>query len=75
MSDPKPTPPSRDRKARRKLSPGQVAYLKFKSEKEKQRAKREEKMRLDGWYLNTFFPEIAKAKRKEGKDGGKHQGG
>ena len=70
MSDPKPTPPSRDRKARRKLSPGQVAYLKSKSEKEKQRAKREEKMRLDGWYLNTFFPEIAKAKRKEGWENG-----
>jgi hypothetical protein len=68
MSDPKPTP--RDRKARRKWSPGQIAYLKSKSEKEKQRAKREEKMRLDGWYLNTFFPEIAKAKRKEGWENG-----
>ena len=68
MSDPKPTP--RDRKARRKWSPGQIAYLKSKSEKEKQRAKREEKTRLDGWYLNTFFPEIAKAKRKEGWENG-----
>jgi len=70
MSDPKPTPRPRERKARRKLSPGQVAYLKSKSEKEKQRAKREEKTRLDGWYLNTFFPEIAKAKRKEGWENG-----
>jgi hypothetical protein len=68
MSDPKPTP--RDRKARRKWSPGQIAYLKSKSEKEKRQAKREEKMRLDGWYLNTFFPEIAKAKRKEGWENG-----
>jgi hypothetical protein len=70
MSDPKPTPPPRDRKARRKWSPGQIAYLKSKAEKEKRRAKREEKMRLDGWYLNTFFPEIAKAKRKEGWENG-----
>ena len=66
MSDPKPTPRPRDRKARRKLSPGQVAYLDRKAERDKAKAEREAKQRLDGWYLHNFEPELAKAKRAKG---------
>ncbi len=66
MSDPKPTPPPRNRKARRKSSPGQVAFLQYKAVRDKAKAEREAKQRLDGWYLHHFHPEIAQAKRAKG---------
>jgi hypothetical protein len=66
MSDPKPTPPPRNRKARRKSSPGQVAFLEYKAVRDKAKAEREAKQRLDGWYLHHFHPEIAQAKRAKG---------
>lgn len=66
MSDPKPTPQPRDRKAKRKLSPGQVAFLQRKADRDKAKADREAKQRLDAWYLETFRPEIAKARREKG---------
>jgi hypothetical protein len=66
MSDPKPTPPPRNRKARRKLSPGQVAFLQYKAERDKAKAEREAKQRQDAHYLQTYHPEIAKAKRAKG---------
>jgi len=66
MSDPKPTPPPRSRKARRKLSPGQVAFLEKKAVRDKAKAERESKQRQDAWYLHHFHPEIAKAKRAKG---------
>lgn len=66
MSDLKPTPPPRNRKARRKLSPGQVAFLERKAVRDKAKAEREAKQRLDAWYLHHFHPEKAKAKRAKG---------
>lgn len=66
MSDPKPTPPPRNRKARRKLSPGQVAFLEYKAVRNKAKAERESVQRQDAWYLHHFHPEIAKAKREKG---------
>ena len=66
MSDPKPTPQPRDRKAKRKLSPGQVAFLQRKAERDKAKAERKAKQRLDAWHLQTFRPEIAKARREKG---------
>ena len=66
MSDPKPTPAPRNRKARRKLSPGQVAYLEYKAVRDKAKAEREVKQRQDAYYLQTYHPEIAKAKRAKG---------
>jgi hypothetical protein len=66
MSDPKPTPPPRNRKARRKSSPGQVAFLQYKAVRDKAKAEREAKQRQDAWYLHNFHPEIAKAKRAKG---------
>lgn len=66
MSDPKPTPLPRNRKARRKLSPGQVAFLERKAVRDKAKAEREAKQRLDAWYLHHFHPEKAKAKRAKG---------
>ena len=66
MSDPKPTPTPRNRKARRKLSPGQVAFLEYKAVRDKAKAEREAKQRQDAWYLHNFHPEIAKAKRAKG---------
>lgn len=66
MSDPKPTPPPRNRKARRKLSPGQVAFLEYKAVRDKAKAEREAKQRQDAWYLHHFHPEKAKAKRAKG---------
>ena len=66
MSDPKPTPPPRNRKARRKPSPGQVAFLQYKAVRDKAKAEREAKQRQDAWYLHHFHPEIAKAKRAKG---------
>jgi hypothetical protein len=66
MSDPKPTPPPRNRKARRKSSPGQVAFLEYKAVRDKAKAERKAKQRQDAWYLHHFHPEIAKAKRAKG---------
>ena len=66
MSDPKPTPTPRNRKARRKSSPGQVAYLEYKAVRDKAKAEREAKQRQDAWYLHHFHPEKAKAKRAKG---------
>ena len=66
MSDPKPTPPPRNRKARRKLSPGQVAFLEYKAVRDKAKAEREARQRQDAWYLHHFHPEKAKAKRAKG---------
>lgn len=66
MSDPKPTPTPRNRKARRKLSPGQVAFLEYKAVREKAKAEREARQRQDAYYLQTYYPEIAKAKRAKG---------
>jgi hypothetical protein len=66
MSDPKPTPRPRDRKARRKLSPGQVAYLEYKAVRDKAKADRKVKQRQDAYYLQTYYPEIASAKRAKG---------
>jgi hypothetical protein len=66
MREPKPTPRPRDRKARRKLSPGQVAFLQRKAEREKAKAERKAKQRLDAWYLLRTRPEIAKARREKG---------
>jgi hypothetical protein len=66
MIDPKPTPPPRNRKARRKSSPGQVAFLEYKAVRDKAKAEREAKQRHDAWYLHNFHPEIAKAKRAKG---------
>jgi hypothetical protein len=48
------------------LSPGQVAFLDRKAERDNAKAKREAKQRLDGWYLHNFKPELAKAKRAKG---------
>jgi hypothetical protein len=66
MNNPKPTPPPRNRKARRKSSPGQVAFLEYKAVRDKAKAEREAKQRQDAWYLHHFHPEIAKAKRAKG---------
>lgn len=66
MSDPKPTPPPRNRKARRKSSPGQVAFLEYKATRDKAKAERESVQRQDAWYLHHFHPEKAKAKRAKG---------
>jgi hypothetical protein len=66
MSDPKPTPPPRNRKARRKSSPGQVAFLEYKAVRDKAKAERESVQRQDAWYLHHFHPEKAKAKRAKG---------
>ena len=66
MSDPKPTPPPRNRKARRKSSPGQVAFLEYKAVRDKAKAERKAKQRQDAHYLQTHYPEIAKAKREKG---------
>lgn len=66
MSEPKPATRPRDRKAKRKLSPGQVAFLQRKAEREKAEAERKSRQRLDAWYLQNFRPEIAKARREKG---------
>lgn len=73
MRDPNPTPTPRNRKARRKLSPGQVAYLERKAERDKAKAEREAKHRQDAWYLHHFHPEIAKARRAKGVENNKAQ--
>lgn len=66
MSIPRPTPPPRNRKARRKLSRGQVAFLDRKAVRDKAKAERDKEQRLDAWHLTTFHPEIAKARRAKG---------
>lgn len=66
MNNPKPTPPPRNRKARRKSSPGQVAFLEYKAVRDKAKAEREAKQRQDAWYLHHSHPEKAKAKRAKG---------
>jgi hypothetical protein len=66
MNSPKPTPPPRNRKARRKSSPGQVAFLEYKAVRDKAKAERKAKQRQDAYYLQTYYPEIAKAKRAKG---------
>ena len=66
MSEPKPATRPRDRKAKRKLSPGQVAFLQRKAEREMAEAERKSRQRLDAWYLQNFRPEIAKARREKG---------
>ena len=66
MNNPKPTPPPRNRKARRKSSPGQVAFLEYKAVRDKAKAERKAKQRQDAWYLHHFHPEKAKAKRAKG---------
>lgn len=66
MSSPRPTPPPRSRKGRRKLSPGQVAFLERKAERDKAKAERESERKRDAWYLHNFHPEIAKARRAKG---------
>ena len=66
MNNPKPTPPPRNRKARRKSSPGQVAFLEYKAVRDKAKAERKAKQRQDAHYLQTHYPEIAKAKREKG---------
>lgn len=48
------------------MSPGQVAFLERKAERDKAEAARELERRRDAWYLQTFHPEIAKAKRAKG---------
>ncbi len=44
----------------------QEAFLKYKAERERKKAKRESVERLDAWLLQTRFPEKAKAKRLKG---------
>lgn len=66
MNNPRPTPPPRSRKGRRKLSPGQVAFLERKAERDKAKAERESERKRDAWYLHNFHPEIAKARRAKG---------
>lgn len=66
MNNPKPTPTPRNRKARRKSSPGQVAFLEYKAVRDKAKAERESVQRQDAWYLHHFHPEIEKAKRAKG---------
>lgn len=66
MSIPRPTPPPRNRKARRKLSRGQVAFLDRKAVRDKAKAERDKEQRLDAWHLTIFHPEIAKARRAKG---------
>jgi uncharacterized RDD family membrane protein YckC len=51
MSDPKPTPPPRNRKARRKSSPGQVAFLEYKAVRDKAKAERE---KVTGYPAGSF---------------------
>lgn len=63
MSD-EPTTPKR--KAWGKRSPKQVAFLERKAERDKAKAERDRAERADAWWLNTFHPELAKAKRLKG---------
>lgn len=68
MSDEAPTP---KRKAWRKRSPKQVAFLERKAERDKAKAERDRAERADAWWLNAFHPELAKAKRLKGVENNK----
>lgn len=68
MSDDPKTP---KRKAWRKRSPKQVAFLERKAEREKAKAERDRVERADAWWLNAFHPELAKAKRLKGVENNK----
>ena len=68
MSD-EPTTPKR--KAWRKRSPKQVAFLERKAERDKAKAERDRIERADAWWLNAFHPELAKAKRLKGVENNK----
>lgn len=68
MSDAPETP---KRKAWRKRSPKQVAFLERKAERDKAKAERDRAERADAWWLNTFHPELAKAKRLKGVENNK----
>lgn len=68
MSD-EPTTPKR--KAWRKRSPKQVAFLERKAERDKAKAERDRAERADAWWLNAFHPELAKAKRLKGVENNK----
>jgi hypothetical protein len=70
MSD-EPTTPKR--KAWRKRSPKQVAFLERKAERDKAKAERDRAERADAWWLNAFHPELAKAKRLKGVENNKTQ--
>ena len=63
MSDDPKTP---KRKAWRKRSPKQVAFLEGKAKRDKAKAERDRAERADAWWLNAFHPELAKAKRLKG---------
>lgn len=64
-----PTTPKR--KAWRKRSPKQVAFLERKAERDKAKAERDRVERADAWWLNAFHPELAKAKRLKGVENNK----
>ena len=70
MSDEPATP---KRKAWRKRSPKQVAFLERKAERDKAKAERDRAERADAWWLNAFHPELAKAKRLKGVENNKTQ--
>lgn len=61
------------RKAWRKRSPKQVAFLERKAERDKAKAERDRAERADAWWLNAFHPELAKAKRLKGVEKNKEQ--
>ena len=64
-------PESPKRKAWRKRSPKQVAFLEGKAERDKAKAERDRAERADAWWLNAFHPELAKAKRLKGVENNK----
>ena len=68
MSDDPTTP---KRKAWRKRSPKQVAFLERKAERDKAKAERDRAERADAGWLNAFHPELAKAKRLKGVENNK----
>ena len=68
MSDDPTTP---KRKAWRKRSPKQVAFLERKAERDKAKAERDRAERADAWWLNAFHPDLAKAKRLKGVENNK----
>jgi hypothetical protein len=70
MSDDPKTP---KRKAWRKRSPKQVAFLEGKAERDKAKAERDRIERADAWWLNAFHPELAKAKRLKGVEKNKSE--
>lgn len=64
-------PTKTKRKAWRKRSPKQVAFLERKAERDKAKAERDRVERADAWWLNAFHPELAKAKRLKGVENNK----